>query len=360
MNEMDKSIRFLLMALPWVYWSASHSPYEIPKTWVILLAAAISLVLFIKRDKELVVGKNYILGVVGGLWGMVFFSSILSGHFWQSFWGNYYRADGLLTLSAMIVLGLTLKLSRDDLRSFGWVSVLTSIAVIVTRGSSGLFFGNQVFLAGYLAITLPFAYLIGRLGLLVQICAIAMLGVWGASLAAISMVLILIFRERPRVLIAGVLVASIVFFWIYQNEQFRRGIDWETVGESRMRIWTKAILAIYERPLFGWGWAQYGEAFQVIKWPMHYDHDVHVDRSHASITEYGVSGGLVAMVLYTWLMIVAAITLWNSRSVVRRSLGYACILYIIYSQTNVTSVVIDWLFFASIGEAIREKNEQVG
>ena len=174
---------------------------------------------------------------------------------------------------------------------------------------------------------------------------------------ALVMVMILLFNKMPKMMIIGILLASTLIFWVYQSEQLKRGITWETVGESRVRIWAKALLAIKERPMIGWGWAQYGEAFRVIKWPMHYDHDVHVDRSHASITEYGVSGGVVAMGLYVWLMVATVRVLWNSKSDVRRSLGYVCLLYIIYSQTNITSAAVDWLFFASVGEATRGRDE---
>ncbi len=45
--------------------------------------------------------------------------------------------------------------------------------------------------------------------------------------------------------------------------------------------------------------------------------------------------------------------LLKSKKQSERTLGLMVILYLIHSQTNITSVAEDWLFWAGVGHAIK-------
>mgnify|MGYP001572008117 CR=1 FL=1 len=111
------SLGVVLAALPFFYYNSHFSPYEVPKTWLLTGCAVVSLVLAIGRHESLGVKLDRkLVWSVAILWGWLFAVSLTTGEFWSSWWGNPYRADGLLTLLAMITLGLTFPVSDKWLR----------------------------------------------------------------------------------------------------------------------------------------------------------------------------------------------------------------------------------------------------
>jgi hypothetical protein len=71
------------------------------------------------------------------------------------------------------------------------------------------------------------------------------------------------------------------------------------------------------------------------------------------LTEYAVAGGIPALVLYAYITLTTAKVLLVDKSRAAKMLGLTVVLYMVHSQTNVTSVAEDWLFFVGVGEAIR-------
>lgn len=287
------------------------------------------------------------------LWGWLLFSSLVGSHFWQSWAGNYYRADGLMTLTAMIIVGMCFKPEKLLWRGIGWGSVLLSLLTIWQGGATALNMGNPNFLAGYLAVTLPLTSMVGILWVVPQLVAIGLLRSWGGALGGLLFVVVGLLWKKPKLMLATLLVAGLGFSWLYRADQIRQNPQGVVVAEGRERIWTKGVMAVGQRPIMGWGWAQFGRAFKQIDWPVHYSADAHVDRVHASVLEYGVAGGIPALVLYAYIAAISARILLEDKSRGRQMLGFVVVLYMIHSQTNVTSVAEDWLFFVGVGEAIR-------
>lgn len=352
---MQKSIAFLLILLPFVYSKYSFSPYEIPKTWVLGLVALLSAGSFFYRVRlqSSEQRSSPILIALLTLWGWLLFSSLTSGHFWQSWAGNYYRADGLMTLTAMMIVGLCFKPEKSLWRGIGWGSVLLSLLTLWQGGETALNMGNPNFLAGYLAVTLPLTSVVGIVWVVPQLVAIGLLKSWGGALCGLLFVVGGLLWKKPKLMHVMMLVAGLGFGWLYRADQIRQNPQGVVVAEGRERIWTKGVMAVGQKPVMGWGWAQFGRAFKQIDWPVHYFADAHVERTHASLLEYGVAGGIPALLLYLYLAFTASCVLLKDGSPTHKMLGLVVVLYMIHSQTNVTSVAEDWLFFAGVGEAIR-------
>ncbi len=356
---MQKSIKFILVILPFVFYPSIFSPYEIPKVWILVVVAICSLLRFLYKSERKAPANPKLLFMIAGLWGWVWISSVASGHFWESWLGNPYRSDGLLTLASLIVLGLTFKMDKNLYRYHGWVGLLLSVLTILTGGESPLLMGNKNFLAGYLAITLPFAIGNNIFTQGLQILALALLGSWGAILTGALFMIFTYLRHYKMTLIVAAVALCLCIFFAYRVEQVARHGEGILNAESRERIWMKAVLAMREKPLLGWGYGQFSRAFATIDWPVHYSADVYVDRPHSSLLDYGVAGGIPAMIAYGYIAVQTSLLLLRDKSTTAKTLGMVVVLYMVQSQTNVTSVVQDWLFFAGVGAAIRA-NPQTG
>ena len=315
----------VLAGLPFLFYNSHFSPYEVPKTWLLTGCAVVSLVLAIGRHESLGVKLDRkLVWSVAILWGWLFAVSLTTGEFWSSWWGNPYRADGLLTLLAMITLGLTFPVSDKWLRLVAISNlILTTWVLVVGEREMGLTLGHANMLAGYLAVTLPTFFLWGKdkrwLGLL-SLLAIWQTGSWGGLLVGVVAVIAPWLRKMPKLVFAIVLVVLVAVGWGYQVEYQRKAIPGYIVAESRERILMKAVLAIKEKPILGWGWSQFSRAFTQIDYPEHFLVDAYVDRTHASVLEYGVAGGILAMVIYGWITINAVGKLWMRPSIAGRTL----------------------------------------
>jgi len=354
MNEMQKSIILLLILLPFVHSELSFSPFEIPKVWTIYLVTLMSIGSYLyKMKSEVRPSKgSSILIALSSLWVWLVITSYINGNFWQSWLGNYYRLDGLLTLTAVMLIALSLRPRKFLWWGMGVGSVVLSGLSIWFGGESSLFFGNPNLLAGYLAVTLPITNILGIFWVVPQIGAIVMLKSWGGVLVALLFILFIVAKNKPKLLVMSAVLVCLGLGWLYQIEQVRLNPQNIVVAEGRERIWKKAIIAIEKKPIIGWGWAQFGRAFKTIDWPVPYSADVHVDRTHASITEYAVAGGIPALSLFIFIVFTSVGVLLKDKQMHSQVLGLVLVLYLIYSQTNVTSVAVEWLFYLAIGEAI--------
>lgn len=300
--------------------------------------------------------NNKLAILVVGLGTWLVITSILGGDFWRSWWGNPYRGDGLVTVLAMITLGLTVKLVPNWWR---WIAIgnlgLSLFVLSQSHPDVALTMGNANQLAGYLAITLPFVYELsgrGKWMVLISILAIGLIGSWGGILIVLMFGVIKALYRYPRIMVIMLLLGMTGVLLLYQRDYQRKVVPGYIVAENRERILTKAVMAIGQKPFFGWGWAQFARAFTQIDYPTHYLVDAYVDRTHAGILEVGVAGGVGGLALYLAIAGLAVRILLKSADPMERMLGLCLVLYLIHSQTNITSVAEDWLFWLGVGRAI--------
>lgn len=119
--------------------------------------------------------------------------------------------------------------------------------------------------------------------------------------------------------------------------------------ESRQRIYTKAIIAFTQKPILGWGWANFDYAFDKIDWPIHYNDDVYVDKVHSEILEVLVTGGILGIILYLGIISRTIFILLKNHSDWNKVLLFSLILFIYHSQTNVISISEQVIFWTIIG-----------
>lgn len=376
--------------LPIIYWPFARIPYEIPKVDLFLLWAevitALSLI-FYARTRSHSPKLTPVLLVLG-LISVSIISSIFGTDLTKSFWGNYYRHDGLFTLFhlAGIFFFLALFWDRNWFHSLfysivlgaiinsGWILfdgirlfILGKQSVPNWEGAIGASFGQPNFAAGYLLITLPLCYWLYHtvkkrtrflilLLFLLQLLAIFLTQSLAASVGII-LCLLLFYLVRKHIsgkiawMSVFILVSLLgVFAFLYRerNSGFQ--------PEGRPRIYTKILLGAMRKPLLGWGWANVDYAFNEIPYPMRFEHDIYVDKAHSSILEMFAATGLIGLTIYLALIVYLLQALFrysfwgeNRERLLFQTLLMVFILYLFHSQTNVISIAEELFFWVILG-----------
>ncbi|MFZ2199403.1 MAG: O-antigen ligase family protein, partial [Microgenomates group bacterium] len=139
---------------------------------------------------------------------------------------------------------------------------------------------------------------------------------------------------------------------LYYAESRVNLVPSQILAESRERIFMKGFLAFAKKPVFGWGWAQYSQIFAQTDWPVHYSAEPYVDRAHSSILEVALGGGIIAVSIYLFLISSAIYKLVLSKGEFAKIVGVMLVVYLVHSQTNVTSVAEELFMWYAIGIAI--------
>lgn len=365
-SKLEKVLILGLGLMPWVV-GGGYSPYEIPKALFVMVWSLVltGMGLRLKRGRD---AKPQIIWAMTSLLGWLVVASVVGNDFGQSLVGNPYRFDGLLTLLALLLISLiTATIYQPKLKSplVLALSISGGAVAIATIGSLGIgqstpriLFGNENILAGYLATTLPFtiAYAIdkGRYAWIAPgliTLAVITTGSWGAMLA-VGVAGICYWPARfwtKLGVMAGITILMSGIFQYKLEETIReRGV---IVAERRERIIAKALLGIAARPLTGWGVAQYDQVFATMIWPTKYEIEPYVDRAHSSILELGVAGGIPALAIGTYLIWMSVGSLKGRAD---RQLWLTVLaVYLVHSQTNVTSVVEEVYLALTLGVALQ-------
>lgn len=329
--------------------------HELPRVWFIQrwieVLVLIGLIVFIKCPKKQVIDTKILAAVIGFFMTAVM-ASILGVDWPRSLWGNYYRGDGLITLAHFMALWLISLLLPPRpgkvLAAIGTGSLLVSGWVLINyfrllilhqsvpnwQGVVGVSFNQPVFLAGYLAVALPAVS--GRWRIF-PILAIILTRAWGGYLG----ILLLAARKIPR-LAGGLILLVMLAALIGRVGDYVKSGRWAKNAEARERIVMKGLLAWQKRPVFGWGWANFDQAFQSVNWPEKYNTDIYVDKAHSGLLEVLVTTGIVGLGFYLAMIIL----------MLKRLSGYyllMLVIWLVHSQTNVISVSEELLFWILLG-----------
>ncbi len=363
--RLAKTIFFIgLIIFPLIFWPWAKIPYEIPRVWFVnrwveILGTAALIDLLRKKNTIInskIDGKLLGLAIIFFLWAAA--ASILGPDLPKSVWGNYYRGDGLFTLTHLAGLFLfTAIFWQSSWQKFTFQAIAAGSLAISALAIIGLTtFGQPNFLAGYLAVTLPFIWekLRNRWSKITVILPIAAIGItksWGGVLGIIIFFTYLIAKKLSRSIRLAVIstlgimmIFAAAYFWktVWSQPYSRRPF----VPESRERIIRSVLNGVWQRPLTGWGWANVDYAFETNPWPMKFQSDIYLDKAHSTILEVFATTGVIGLAIYL-LLISRAV--WLSR---RTTIFLPLVLYLFYSQTNVTSIATEVIFWMILGIAL--------
>ena len=365
---------------PLFYWPWIPIAYEVPKVWLILrwieFTALFSIIFYpyiIQKEKY-----DLRLIIILLIYLAVSVTTSLTGSDpGRSFWGNYYRIDGLFTLLhltiffVMFSLFYRKNLYRQLNMAIGlsvfilsiWVSlegflywVIKLKNIIPWEGAFGGPFGNPNFLGGYLLITVPLVYSLYKksiskwkmfwsVTLLLTIPAIILTQSRAAILIITLTIIYLAVRNKKISIKKSLILLSIMMLFVLSLLTIRNNRSQDKfIAEGRVRIFTKGFLAFLEKPFLGWGWSNFDHAFESVDWPIKIEKDVYVDKGHSSILENLVTTGIFGLSLYILLISKTALNLYKNKSL-RDPYFYTFIILIVHSQTNIISISEELLFW---------------
>jgi len=335
-------------------------------------------------------------------------STILAENPSKSFWSNFERMEGYISLlhfGAYFLVTSSMLQAQNIWRTFWNTSIGVSIALglygvlqlagVFTINQGGVrvdaTFGNATYLAVYMLfhffITLialvewkPKKYfqLFYGVALVLQTLMIFYTATRGTILGLVgglflSGILFVIFakgqntlRKAGAIIAIAVVVISGAFFLakdsgIVQNSDVLRRIASISLeeGETRFTIWGIAWQGFLERPVFGWGQENFNYVFNTYYEPSLYAQEPWFDRAHNIFFDWLVAGGIIALVLYLSLFVVALWYMWKPRNpfeVGERVLLTGLLAGYGFHNLFVFDNLISYIFFLSILSYIVVKN----
>ncbi len=316
--------------------------------------------------------RSWILAAFTAFVLLIGLADALGAYPLKSFWSNYERMDGWVTLAHLFVYFLVASsmLSTEKLwRTFWHVSLAVSFVVAVygflqlfgiaslNAGFSSIerldaTFGNPIYLAAYMLFHIfiaahlwvrawresspgsrgAFSFFYGAiitidtLVLLLTGTRGTMLGLIGGSALA-SLLIGLFARDAGYVRRAaiGFLVAIAVLgggfllvrdaAWVQQVGFLRRLATisvTDSTTKARFYNWGMAWAGVKERPILGWGQENYAIVFDKYYDPRMYSAEPWFDRVHNIVFDWLVAGGIVGLLAYLSLFATALYALWRS------------------------------------------------
>ncbi len=286
------------------------------------------------------------------------FATIFGLSPYKSFWSNYERMEGYITILHLLLYFLLLTSIFTTERD--WSAFFhTSLAVSVIISLYGVFqiagrfpihqggtrvdgtLGNATYLAAYLLFHLFFLiwfflrtqnryarlsygaiFILEAVILYFTATRGAILGVLGGLVVLGALLVASAGGRMRRFALAGlgtVLAIPILFFLVKDTTFIRQNFVLarfasislqEPTTQSRMIIWNIALQGWRERPLLGWGQESFTYLFSKYYDPRLWRQEPWFDRAHNIFLDYLVSGGLLGLAAYVslygaggWLLI---------------------------------------------------------
>ncbi len=385
MATLENMLRWVVIAcafaLPFVVFIISNSlffPFITGKNFTfrivveIMAGAWLSLALVYPKYRPT---RSLILGVFTAFVALIALSDVLGVHPFKSFWSNYERMDGWITLAhlALYLFAAVSVLNTENLWRRLWQ---TSIGISATLSVYGLLqlagilafgqktgtglaarvdatFGNPIYLAVYMLFHIFMASLLwaqawrerapgkramiswwyGSVIVLDTIVLFftgtrgAMLGLIGGALSAIVLYAFVAGGARIRGLAVGSLVGVALLggaLWSARDTSLVKSVGFldrlasislsDATVKARFINWSIAWQGVKERPVFGWGQENYAIVFDKYYDPRMYEQEPWFDRVHNIVFDWWIAGGTLGLFAYLSIFAAALWTLWRSQA----------------------------------------------
>lgn len=327
---------------------------------------------------------------------------------YKSFWSNYERMEGYITIIHLTLFFLLLKSlfkSQRDWKILLNLCILCGVLVCIyaivnpipmritrfTEPYIGRLYGtlgNPPFLASYLLLTgflsiilvynttnfyLRFTY---ALAIIFNLVVIYLTATRGALLAAVSgalfftfMWLLFIKDNRNKKIAILLILFAIVFVlvgflinngdFINNSRAFQRfkSLSSDPSVKARLDVWKMAWNGFKERPFFGWGQENFIAIYTVNKLPFIPEFREFFDRAHNIFIDWIITTGIIGLISYLAIFCFSIYTLFKKFKKGRiQRIGYITILtaFFVYFIQNlftfdtISTYLIIYILFAYI------------
>ena len=328
--------------------------------------------------------------------GVVGLATVFSENPFKSFWSNFERMEGYITLlhlfAYLVVAGTVMR--AEGLWLWFWRISLTVSAVVSTHTLMQAFasesirqhstLGNPIYLAVYVMFHMFIALVLAaRRGVsrgeqvaylaLIPLLATALfmtatrgatLGlVGGLILAGAGIAFSLRGHKSVRTAVAAVtLVFMLVIagMWVARESAFVQGNQTltrltnislsENTVFARTLVWGMAWQGVTERPLLGWGQEGYNHVFNKHYDPRMYGQEQWFDRTHNIIFDWLIAAGVLGLLAYLSIFLALLWTLYRTQrfTLIQKWLLFGALAAYGASNLTVFDNITSYILFFSI------------
>ncbi len=401
---------FSLVIIPFIVTSSTFFPFITGKNFFfrIIVALIVGLwIVLISRSPKYRPKGSYILYAFGALLVSMAISNLLSPNTLKSFWSNFERMEGWVTLFHLFLFFLVLisvfrtkKIWERFWNTSLGVSVLVSFYALlqmggvlaIHQGSTRVdaSFGNAAYLAVYMLFHVFIAlwllihrhnkihrfdwkvwlyglvFVLNTYILFMTATRGAILGLVGGGV--VTLLLVALFEKNHARLrkfavggLVGVVVLVAMFFALSNTSIVQNSLPLKRLSDisledgttqSRFIIWGMAIDGFKEKPIFGWGQESFNYVFNKNYDPRMYAQEQWFDRAHNVLFDWLVSGGAVGFLLYISLFVLTLHMLWRTReedsSVAERALIAGALIGYGIHNFFVFDNIVSYIYFVLI------------
>lgn len=349
-----------VFAVPFVLLIVSGTmffPYITGKNFafrILVEVAVAAFVLLALIDRTYRPRFSWILAAVGSLVAVMFVANIFGEYAPKSFWSNFERMEGWVTLVHFflyfVVLGSVLR--TEKLWNWFFNTALVAAVIMsfyalaqvagvmgISQGAEwrvdarlgnstylGVYMLFNMFIAAwmflrsktssrklvYVALFVTFGYILFNTG-----TRGSALGLVGGSVLAFSYLALMAERGAAIkkwalgglvavVLVAGGLYAARDTALVADSQLLSRFVGITLAeGGIRFTIWQMAIEGVKERPILGWGQENFNYVFNKYYDPSLYGAEAWYDRTHNIFFDWLIAGGILGLLAYLSILISA-------------------------------------------------------
>ena len=400
---------FLVLFTPLMITDSMFFPFITGKNFafrILVEVALVGWVLLAFFDRSYRPRFSWIMVSGGALLIVMFFANFFGEYPLKSFWSNYERMEGYVTLVHFylyfLVLGNILRTPKmwsyffhTSVAVAGYVALYglgQSTGVIEGRNRVDSTLGNAAYMAVYmlfhafivffLALRSKTLIIRGLYGLALILFVYILLetgtrgtfiGLVGGSGVAI-VYMALFGRSYPEIRKAAIggfiaLVAFVGVFLAFKDSQFIQNnvalgrianISSEDLT-TRMTIWSMAWKGVEERPLLGWGQGNFNYVFNENYQPSLYGGEQWFDRVHNIVFDWLIAGGILGFIAYISIFVSAVYYLFfrplfyhgennndTSFTVLERAVLLGLLAGYFAHNLVVFDNIVSYIFFAAI------------
>ena len=355
---------FLFPFIPFLVPSSMFFPFITGKNLAFRILVEILLGIYVAlavRDASYRPRFSWLLGVFVLFLAVIGLADFLSENPFKSFWSNYERMEGYVTFlhlfAYFVLLSSVFKTEKLWERFFQTSIFASAIMAIVGvfqyagvlqihQGANRLdaALGNATYLAIYVVLNIFIAlFLFSRhknlglrifygLSILLNLFVLyetetrgAILGLLGGLFLA-SLIVAIFERDNKRFRkfaisgVVGLLVVAGIFFavretsFVQSQPTLKRLASISITDPSsnaRFYIWAVAYQGFKERPILGWGQESFNYVFNKYYDPKLYAQEQWFDRTHNVILDWLIAGGLLGLLGYLSLYLIALFYVWK-------------------------------------------------
>ncbi len=392
MQTIRNLFLLLLFTLPIIFSPVTYLAFELPKILILYFFSALSIYFLAKSGYSLTkLTKIHKLFLIFLLW--IIFTSIIGLSFQQSFWGSYFRMQGILSwICYTILFFISGKVFSDAyFRRHVCLAILVSAtftAILALIQFIGLWFlgnntqllysgrvistfGQPNFLGAYLVMSLPFVwYLYNHTplslrarfvsGVAIFIIILGIFSTFSRSAYLGLAILALIWGIKHYKLLLTGIVFSVLLFGalatispnlVYQQwYRFKVNTISKWTAENRLIIAQKSLKLIVQRPIIGYGIENFSLAFpQVVSEDDLGLKDIVVDSAHNLFLDLGVQTGLIGLGIFLAILIVTIKAGLKVKDDFIKASLCVIISFLIIHQFSPVSVIPMVIFWISLG-----------